>query len=215
MDYLVSFMPQLLQGAEITVKLFCFTLLGSIPLGIILSFILASRIQPLKALVQVYVWLMRGTPLLLQLIFVFYGLGMPQIGIVLDRFDAALLAFIINYAAYFAEIFRGGIQSIPKGQYEAAQVLRLSKLQTITRIIIPQVTKITFPSVGNEVINLVKDTSLVYILGLSDVMRIGKIAMERDTTLLPLVGVGLVYLIMTGVFTLLMKIIENKMAYYR
>lgn len=215
MDYLVSFMPQLLQGAEITVKLFCFTLLGSIPLGIILSFILASRIQPLKALVQVYVWLMRGTPLLLQLIFVFYGLGMPQIGIVLDRFDAALLAFIINYAAYFAEIFRGGIQSIPKGQYEAAQVLRLSKLQTITKIIIPQVTKITFPSVGNEVINLVKDTSLVYILGLSDVMRIGKIAMERDTTLLPLVGVGLVYLIMTGVFTLLMKIIENKMAYYR
>ncbi len=158
---------------------------------------------------------MRGTPLLLQLIFIFYGLPLLMPALVLDRFDAALLAFIINYAAYFAEIFRGGIQSIPEGQYEAAQVLRLSKMQTITKIIIPQVVKITLPSVGNEVVNLVKDTSLVYILGLSDMMRIGKIAMERDTTLLPLVGVGLIYLVMTGVFTLIMKVLENKLNYYR
>ncbi|WP_122645751.1 amino acid ABC transporter permease [Enterococcus mediterraneensis] len=213
MEYLVSLMPQLLSGAGITLKLFAFTLLGSIPLGIILAFALVSHFPPLKFLVQIYVWLMRGTPLLLQLIFIFYGL--PLAGIVFDRFDAAVLAFIINYAAYFAEIFRGGIQSISTGQYEAAQVLRLSKWQTITKIIIPQVVKITFPSVGNEIINLVKDTSLVYILGLSDVMRIGKIAMERDTTLLPLVGVGLIYLVMTGVFTVLMKTIEKKMDYYR
>ncbi|MFV0558782.1 MAG: amino acid ABC transporter permease [Enterococcus sp.] len=213
MNYLISVMPQLFAGAGITLKLFALTLIGSIPIGIILAFVLASRWQPFKLLVQIYVWLIRGTPLLLQLIFIFYGL--PLVGIVFDRFDAALLAFIINYAAYFAEIFRGGIQSIPQGQYEAAQVLRLSKGQTIAKIIIPQVTKITLPSVGNEVTNLVKDTSLVYILGLSDVMRMGKIAMERDTTLLPLVGVAIIYLALTGVFTLVMKQLEIKMDYYK
>jgi len=211
-EYLVNVMPQLISGTGITVKLFALTLIGSIPLGILLAFVLASRLRILKLIVQVYVWLMRGTPLLLQLIFVFYGL--PILGIVFDRFEAALIAFIINYAAYFAEIFRGGIQSIPAGQYEA-KVLRLSPIQTIQKIIIPQVVKITLPSVGNEVINHVKDTSLVYILGLSDVMRIGKIAMERDSTLLPLVGVGLIYLVMTGVFTLLLKQIETKLDYYR
>ena len=208
-DYLVSVMPQLLSGAGITIKLFGLTLIGSIPLGIILAFILASRLRILKAIVQVYVWLMRGTPLLLQLIFVFYGLP------IFDRFEAALIAFIINYAAYYAEIFRGGIQSIPAGQYEAAKVLRLAPLQTIRKIIIPQVVKITLPSVGNEVINLVKDTSLVYILGLSDVMRIGKIAMERDSTLVPLLGVALIYLMMTGIFTLILKQLETKLDYYR
>ena len=210
-DYLVSVMPQLLSGAGITIKLFGLTLIGSIPLGIILAFILASRLRILKAIVQVYVWLMRGTPLLLQLIFVFYGL--PILNIVFDRFEAALIAFIINYAAYYAEIFRGGIQSIPAGQYEAAKVLRLAPLQTIRKIIIPQVVKITLPSVGNEVINLVKDTSLVYILGLSDVM--GKIAMERDSTLVPLLGVALIYLMMTGIFTLILKQLETKLDYYR
>jgi len=147
------------------------------------------------------------------LIFVFYGL--PLVGIVFDRFDAAIFAFILNYAAYFAEIFRGGIQSIPEGQYEAAQVLRLSSAQTIRKIIIPQVAKITLPSVGNEVISLVKDTSLIYILGLSDIMRIGKIAMERDATLLPLVGVAIIYLVLTGIFTVLLKQLEKRLDYYR
>lgn len=216
MEYLLSLFPQLFRGAEITLKLFALTILGSIPLGLLLSFVATSKMKvlaPLRWLVHIYVWLMRGTPLLLQLIFVFYGL--PLWGIVLDRFEAAMLAFIINYAAYFVEIFRGGVQSIPQGQYEAGQVLRLSKLQTITHIIIPQVVKITFPSVGNEIINLVKDTSLVYILGLSDMMRVGKIAMERDTSLLPLVGVGLIYLAMTAVLTVLMKLAEKKMSYYK
>ncbi len=130
-EYLVNVMPQLISGTGITVKLFALTLIGSIPLGILLAFVLASRLRILKLIVQVYVWLMRGTPLLLQLIFVFYGL--PILGIVFDRFEAALIAFIINYAAYFAEIFRGGIQSIPAGQYEAAKVLRLSPIQTIQK----------------------------------------------------------------------------------
>lgn len=213
MSYLFSVLPQLFKGAEITLQLFTFTLVGSLPLGVLFAFALSSKIAPIRWVTQAYVWLMRGTPLLLQLIFVFYGL--PLFNIVLDRFDAAVIAFVFNYAAYFAEIFRGGIQSIPKGQYEAAQVLRLKPSQTITKIIIPQVFKITLPSVGNEVISLVKDTSLIYILGLSDVMRIGKIAMERDATLLPLVGVAFIYLCLTGIFTIILKRIETHYNYYR
>lgn len=212
-NYLIEVMPQLLQGAGITLKLFGYTILGSLPLGIILSFGLASHFKPLQWIIRFYVWIMRGTPLLLQLIFVFYGL--PLAGIVFDRFEAALFAFILNYAAYYAEIFRGGIQSIPVGQYEASRVIGLNPFQTVTRIIIPQVVKIVLPSVGNEVINLVKDTSLVYILGLSDVMRAGKIAMERDTTLLPLFGVAIIYLVMTAVVSVILKQLENRLNYYR
>lgn len=213
MDILISVFPQLFKGTGVTIQLFLFTLIGSIPLGILLAFVLSSKSKFFKSIVQTYVWLMRGTPLLLQLIFAFYGLA--TVGIVLDRFEAAVFAFILNYAAYFAEIFRGGIQSIPKGQYEAAQVLRLTPWQTISKIIIPQVGKITLPSVGNEVISLVKDTSLIYILGLSDVMRIGKIAMEREATLLPLIGVGIIYLVLTGFFTVVLKQVEKRLDYYR
>ena len=213
MELLISVFPQLLKGAGVTLNLFALTLIGSIPLGIFFAFLLSSRLKVLHPFIQVYIWLMRGTPLLLQLIFVFYGL--PTLGIVFDRFEAAVIAFILNYAAYFAEIFRGGIQAIPKGQYEAARVLRLTPWQTWSKIIIPQVGKITLPSVGNEVISLVKDTSLIYILGLSDVMRIGKIAMEREATLIPLVGVGIIYLILTGVFTVILKQIEQRLNYYR
>lgn len=213
MAYFLSLFPQLMSGIGVTLKLFLLTIVGSVPLGIIFAFFLSSKFAPLRWVMQVYIWLMRGTPLLLQLIFVFYGL--PLINIVFERFDAALFAFVLNYAAYFAEIFRGGIQSIPQGQYEAAQVLRLNPIQTIHKIIIPQVTKITLPSVGNEVINLVKDTSLIYILGLSDVMRLGKIAMERDTTLVPLLGVAIVYLVMTGICTVVLRQLENRLDYYR
>lgn len=213
MNYLLDVMPQLLTGALTTLKLFVLTLAGSLPLGILLALALSVRFRPVRYFFQTYIWIMRGTPLLLQLIFVFYGL--PTIGIVFDRFEAALLAFILNYAAYFAEIFRGGIQSIPQGQYEAAQVLQLNPFQTVTKIIIPQVFKIVLPSVGNEVINLVKDSSLIYILGLGDVMRAGKIAMERDATLLPLLGVAFIYLLLTGVLTIIMKQVETKLDYYR
>ncbi|GMA07231.1 amino acid ABC transporter permease [Tetragenococcus halophilus subsp. flandriensis] len=213
MEYLISIFPQLFNGMAVTFRLFALTIIGSVPIGIILAFVLCSRSKIFKPIIQIYVWLMRGTPLLLQLIFVFYGL--PLIGLVFDRFDAALIAFIFNYAAYFAEIFRGGIQSIPNGQYEAARVLRLTYGQTLRKIIVPQVVKVTLPSVGNEIINLVKDTSLVYILGLQDVMRIGKVAMERDVSLVPLLGVGILYLLMTAVFTLILRLLEKRMNYYR
>ncbi|MDF7668623.1 MULTISPECIES: amino acid ABC transporter permease [unclassified Lactobacillus] len=207
MNYINAILPSLIQGAQMTLSLFCWTLIISIPLGIIISLGLISHIKPLQLFLKFYVWIMRGTPLLLQLIFVFYGL--PIIGVIFQRYDAALFAFILNYAAYFAEIFRGGFQAIPKGQYESAKVLRLTKMQTLRRIVIPQVVKIVIPSIGNEVINLVKDTSLVYVIGLGDLLRAGNVATARDVTLVPLVLVGIIYLAMTGIASYLLKKIEN------
>ncbi|MCR5280528.1 MAG: amino acid ABC transporter permease [Lactobacillus sp.] len=211
--YIMEILPSLFQGAGLTLQLFFWTLIGSLPLGIIVSLGLTSKIKPLKWVLEMYVWLMRGTPLLLQLIFVFYGL--PIIGIVFQRYDAALVAFILNYAAYFAEIFRGGLQSISQGQYEGARVLRLSYWQTIRKIVIPQVVKIVIPSIGNEVINLIKDSSLVYVIGLGDLLRAGNVATSRDVTLVPLLLVGLIYLLMVGVCTVILRWVEKRYSYYK
>ncbi|MEK1320349.1 MAG: amino acid ABC transporter permease [Limosilactobacillus fermentum] len=211
--YIMEILPSLFQGAGLTLQLFFWTLIGSLPLGIIVSLGLTSKIKPLKWVLEMYVWLMRGTPLLLQLIFVFYGL--PIIGIVFQRYDAALVAFILNYAAYFAEIFRGGLQSISQGQYEGARVLRLSYWQTVRKIVIPQVVKIVIPSIGNEVINLIKDSSLVYVIGLGDLLRAGNVATSRDVTLVPLLLVGLIYLLMVGVCTVILHWVEKRYSYYK
>ena len=213
MQYISEILPSLFQGAAFTLQIFFWTLVGSLPLGILVSLGLTSKIKPLKWVLEIYVWLMRGTPLLLQLIFVFYGL--PIIGIVFERYDAALVAFILNYAAYFAEIFRGGFQSIDQGQFEAARVLRLSYWQTLRNIIIPQVIKIVIPSIGNEVINLVKDSSLVYVIGLGDLLRAGNVATSRDVTLVPLMLVGLIYLILVGICTLILRQVEKCYAYFK
>ncbi|MFD1464318.1 amino acid ABC transporter permease, partial [Paenibacillus farraposensis] len=160
-----------------------------------------------------YVWLFRGTPLLLQLIFVFYGL--PLIGIVFPRFNAALFAFILNYAAYFAEIYRGGFGAVEEGQFEAATVLNMTRWQSLRYVVIPQVLKIVLPSMGNEVINLVKDSSLVYVIGLGDLLRAGEVATARDVTLVPLALVGVVYLVMTLVLTFLQRRVEKSFSYYK
>lgn len=213
MDYIISIMPSLITGAKMTLILFFWTLIVSIPLGIIVSLGLLSRFKPLRLILKFYIWIMRGTPLLLQLIFIFYGL--PIIGIIFQRYDAALFAFILNYTAYFAEIFRGGFQSIPVGQYESARVLRLSYWQTLSHIIIPQVSKIVIPSIGNEVINLVKDTSLVYVIGLGELLRAGNVATARDVTPVPLVIVGIIYLMMTGIASFLLKKIEHNFAKWK
>lgn len=212
-QYISSILPSLFQGALLTLQIFFWTLIGSLPLGILVSLGLISKIRPLKWLLEIYVWLMRGTPLLLQLIFVFYGL--PIIGIVFQRYDAALVAFILNYAAYFAEIFRGGFQAIDEGQFEAARVLRLSYWQTLRKIVIPQVVKIVIPSIGNEVINLVKDSSLVYVIGLGDLLRAGNVATSRDVTLVPLLLVGLIYLVLVGICTLVLRKVEQRYAYFK
>lgn len=212
MTYLWQIFPALLTGTLTTLKLFIFTLILALPLGLGISFCLQSKFKPLKWCTDLYVLFMRGTPLLLQLIFVFYGL--PLLGLVFDRFPAALLAFTLNYAAYFAEIFRGGFQIIPKGQFEACKMLKLSKKQTLQKVIFPQVFKNIIPPIGNEVINLIKDSSLVYVLGLSDLLRAGQIATQRDVTLVPLVAVAFVYLFLILIITFALKRLEQYYNYY-
>jgi len=214
MNYVWSIMPSLLAGLKMTFGVFILTIIGSIPLGIIVSMALRSDLFLLRWVMNGYIWVMRGTPLLLQIVFVYYGLSLAHIA-TFPRFEAAVFTFILNYAAYFAEIFRGGLQSISNGQYDGAKVLGFSPWQTMRKIILPQVTKIVMPSVGNEVVNLVKDSSLVYVIGLGDLMRAGNIAAARDVTLVPYLLVGLLYLVLTVASTLVMRKIENNMNYYR
>lgn len=213
MKYLITIMPSLMNGAYETLKIFSLTLIFSLPLGIAVSLARLSKNSLVSTVIQVYILIMRGTPLLLQLIFVFFGL--PLIGIELDRNTSALLAFVLNYAAYFAEIFRGGILSIDKGQYEASEVLGFSQADTFIRIILPQMIKKVLPPISNEIINLVKDSSLVYVVGIGELLRAGKIASNRDASLLPLLMVGLLYLVMTAIFTEIFRLLEKKYSYYR
>lgn len=209
MNYFLEILPSLMSGLKMTLGVFFITIIGSVPLGIIVSLGMKSEFFTIRWLINGYIWIMRGTPLLLQLIFVYYGLGM--MGITFPRFEAAVIAFIINYAAYLAEIFRGGLQAIPRGQNDAAKVLGFTRIQTFFKIVLPQVIKIVVPSFGNEVINLVKDTSLVYVIGLGDMLRAGNIAASRDVTLVPYLLVGLIYLLMTAIVTVLLRRSENRL----
>ena len=213
MSYILEILPSLLSGAATTLQVFALVLVFSIPLGIMLAFSMQIRLKPLQWLLNIYIWIMRGTPLLLQLIFIYYVL--PSIGVRLDRIPAAIIAFTLNYAAYFAEIFRGGISSIPTGQYEAAKVLKFTPVQTIRLIILPQVVKIVLPSVFNEVMTLVKDTSLVYALGISDLILASRTAANRDASLAPMFVAGLIYLLLIGLATLIAKQVEKKFSYYK
>lgn len=213
MNYILEILPSLLSGAATTLQVFALVLVFSIPLGIMLAFSMQIRLKPLQWLLHIYIWIMRGTPLLLQLIFIYYVL--PSIGVRLDRIPAAIIAFTLNYAAYFAEIFRGGISSIPTGQYEAAKVLKFTPVQTIRLIILPQVVKIVLPSVFNEVMTLVKDTSLVYALGISDLILASRTAANRDASLAPMFVAGLIYLLLIGLATLIAKQVEKKFSYYK
>lgn len=212
LSYIYTLLPSIGDGLVVTLKVFALTLVFSIPLGIIVSILRIWNIKPISRITELYVWVMRGTPLMLQVVFIFFGL--PVVGITFDRFTAVIIAFVLNYAAYFGEIFRGGIESIDKGQYEAAKVLGLSSYRTFTRIILPQMFKIVLPSIANEVITLVKDTSLVYIVGIGELLRAGKIASNRDASLVPLVLVGVVYLLLTAIFTIVFNKIEKKYSYY-
>ena len=213
MSYMFEILPSLLNGASMTLQVFALVLIFSIPLGIVVAFALQVRWKPLHYLIDLYIWVMRGTPLLLQLIFIYYVL--PSIGIRLDRLPAAVIAFVLNYAAYFAEIFRGGIETIPKGQYEAAKVLEFSPFDSVRYIILPQVTKIVLPSVFNEIMSLVKANSLVYALGISDLILASRTAANRDASLVPMFLAGAIYLIMIGLVTIVAKKLEKKYSYYR
>ncbi|MCC3865424.1 amino acid ABC transporter permease [Terrisporobacter petrolearius] len=203
----------MLEGLKITLSVFFITLIISVPLGIMIAFLRLSKNKIISQMANLYILIMRGTPLLLQLVFVFFGL--PLMGIIFDRFDAVILAFSLNYAAYFAEIFRGGIQSIDKGQYEGAFVLGFSKFEMYRKIIFPQVIKRVLPAMSNEVITLIKDTAIVYAIGLNDILRIAQIAQNQQASIVPLIEAGVVYLILIGILTIMFKKIETKYAYYR
>jgi polar amino acid transport system permease protein len=178
-------MPFMLEGTVITLKLFFLTLIMVLPLGVFMALARLSKLKLLNNITQFYIWVFRGTPLLLQLLFIYFGLG--TIGIMIDRFAAALLAFVLNYTAYLAEVYRSGIQSIDQGQFEAADVLGLNRWQTMTRIILPQMIKRVLPPISNEVINLIKDTSLIYAIGISELLRVAKIAAVRDAIFVPFI----------------------------
>ena len=209
MDKLFDTFLLMLDGSEITLEIFVVTLVLALPLGMLAALGRLSKLKAMSRLVEFYIWLMRGTPLMLQLLFVYFAL--PMIGIRLPDIAAALLAFTLNYAAYFAEIFRAGIQSIPKGQYEAARTLGMSYPQTMRRIILPQVFRMVLPPVSNETINLVKDTSLVYILAMNDLLRVARTIVQREFDMTPFLIAAVFYLAMTFVLTWGFKKLE---AYY-
>ncbi len=212
MNYVLSMLPSLWQGLQVTLTLFAITMALSIPLGMLLALLRVSRIEPLSTLVNGYIWLMRGTPLLLQIFFIYFAL--PGIGITLPDFPTAVVAFVLNYAAYFAEIFRAGIQSVDRGQYEGAKVLGLNYSQTMRRIVLPQMVRHILPPMSNETITLVKDTSLIYVLALNDLLRAARLIVQRDFNTTAFVVAALFYLLMTLLLTWGFQRLERHYARY-
>ncbi|AFM02172.1 amino acid ABC transporter membrane protein, PAAT family [Desulfitobacterium dehalogenans ATCC 51507] len=217
MDYILQILGPMLNGTVVTLKIFLVTIVMSLPLGLMLSLGRISRFGVLRSAIGVYIWVFRGTPLMLQLLFVYFGLPfIPVIGemLILTDFQAAILAFVLNYAAYFAEIFRAGIQSIERGQYEGARALGMTYGQLMRRIILPQVIKRVLPPVSNETITLVKDTSLIYVLAMNDLLRTTRALVQRDFTMTPFIVAGVFYLLMTLVLTWGFQKLEKRYAAY-
>ena len=212
MDSLLHTVLLMLEGTEITLTIFTITLVLALPIGLLAALARISGFKPLSLLMEFYIWLMRGTPLMLQLLFVYFAL--PMVGIMLPDMAAALLAFTLNYAAYFAEIFRAGILSISKGQFEAAKSLGMTYPQTMRRIVIPQMIRYVLRPVSNETINLVKDTSLIYILAMNDLLRVARTIVQREFDMTPFVVAGVFYLAMTFVLTWVFKKLEAHYAKY-
>ena len=205
---------QLLDGFWETLKVFLLTLAFSLPLGLVVCFGSMSKFTPLKGLSRRCVWIIRGTPLMLQLIIIFYGPGLLFNLPNLPRFTATIVAFSINYACYFSEIYRGGIESISRGQYEAGQVLGMTKGQIFFRVVLPQVIKRVTAPMSNEIITLVKDTSLARIIGIYEVIWAGESFIKKGL-LWPLFYTGAFYLLFNGILTLLFGYIEKKLNYYK
>ena len=205
---------QLLAGFWETLKVFLLTLVFSLPLGLVISFGSMSRFRPLKALIRGFVWIIRGTPLMLQLIIVFYGPGLMFDLPSHPRFTATIIAFSINYACYFSEIYRGGIESISKGQYEAGQVLGMTKQQIFFKVVLLQVIKRILAPMSNEIITLVKDTSLARIIGIYEIIWAGE-AFIKKGLIWPLFYTGAFYLIFSGLLTILFGKLEKKLNYFR
>ncbi len=216
----------LLQGLGNTCLLFVLTLVGALPLGLIIAFGSMSKFKPLKYLIKVFVWIIRGTPLMLQILLVsflpkyLFNSTVKAWASALDltinqmSFVFVVVAFIINYAAYFSEIYRSGIESVPKGQYEAGKVLGMTKTQIFFKVVLMQVVKRILPPMSNETITLVKDTVLAFTLSVVDLLTAAKEAVNNFVTLSPLVYAGIIFLIVNGLLTLLFGFIEKKLSFY-
>ena len=208
---------QLASGMLISAEIFLLTLIGSLPLGLLICFGRMSKIGFLRGVSKVYISILRGTPLMLQLMVVYFGpyylFGM-KISMVY-RFVAVIIGFVLNYAAYFAEIYRGGIEAMPVGQYEAANVLGYSKKQTFSRIILPQVIKHVLPPVTNEVITLIKDTSLAFVIAIQEMFTAAKMIAAAKTTVLPFIVAGIFYYVFNIIVAYGMEFFEKKLSYYR
>ena len=205
---------ELLGGFWETVKIFFLTLVFSLPLGLVVAFGSMSRFRPLKRLTQGFVWIIRGTPLMLQLIAIFYGPGLIFGVHGLGRFEAVIVAFTINYACYFSEIYRGGIESIPQGQYEAGQVLGMTKSQVFFKVVLLQVIKRIIAPMGNEFITLVKDTALSRIIAIYEIVYVGESYIKKGL-IWPLFYTAVFYLLFNGILTVLFARLEKKLDYFR
>ena len=204
------------QGFGVTLQIFFLTLVGSLPLGVVVALARMSRVKPIAWIMKFYISVMRGTPLMLQMFFIYFApyyiFGIPLS--MESKFSATIVAFIINYAAYFAETYRSGIQSIPRGQYEAAEVLGYSRLQTFMKIVLPQVIKRILPAMGNEIITLVKDTSLAFAIGVAEMFSTAKALVASQVSMLPFVFAAVFYWVFNFVVEVVLGRVEKKMGYY-
>lgn len=213
----IPMFAQLGQGFVVSVEIFLLTLLFAMPLGMLIAFARMSKVGIIRTLAKVYISVMRGTPLMLQILVVYFGpYYMFRVSMGTGyRFPAVIIAFAVNYAAYFAEIYRAGIESMPIGQYEAADVLGYSKAQTFIKIILPQVIKRVLPPVTNETITLVKDTSLAFTIAIAEMFTTAKQIAAASTSMVPLIGAGIFYYVFNLLVAMLMEKIEKKLSYYR
>lgn len=213
MENILEMSKFILEGSKNTLLLYAITMIFSIPIGVVAALGKLSRFKILQGLIGLYTWLLRGTPLMLQLFFTYYGLGVW--GLKLSAFQAASLTFILNYGAYFTEIFRGGIQSIDQGQYEASYCLGMSYSQTMKYIVIPQAIKRVLPPLSNEAITLVKDTALVAAIAMADVTRNAKQIVAREFTITPFILAALFYLLFTTLVVMIFRKLEDRYAFYQ
>lgn len=214
LEYMLQIVPAIAGGFQVTLSLFFIVIILSVPGGLLLALLRLSTNRVVTSIVDAYVYVMRGTPLMLQILLIYYGLPFMIDGFELTDMTAAVLSFVLNYIAYLCEIFRSGIQSIPKGQYEGAKVLGFTYVQTMYKIILPQVIKRVLPPLANETITLLKDTSLVYVLAMNDILRITRSIVQRDFDITAFIVAGVFYLAMTFMLTKLYQYLERRMAIY-
>ncbi len=214
-SFFIEVTLKLLMGFKETCSIFALTLVLALPLGLVISFGSMSKFKPLAYVTKVFVWIIRGVPLMLQIFVVFYVPGLLWKISILDRFESVIVAFVINYACYFSEIYRGGIESISKGQYEAGQVLGMTKSQIFFKVILMQVVKRIIPPMSNEIITLVKDTALARVIMIHEILKVAELYAASDALIWPMFYSAVFYLAFVGILTLLFGYFEKKLSYYK